>query len=169
MVEPEACAGDHHCCGALCNNRMRDAQGQDAVVALLACAFGECGEGARDGLVDQGLVARHSAADRVRNGLAHVAQDIGATHRAGEDRLPMADRAVTYRLGRHELHGLRSQWSSAGSIEGYLGRRPNRRRFNMRRAMTANRASVTRATGCLCHNSAGLTLPSNTSWKSSTM
>ena len=73
--------------------------------------------------VQQRLVLRHVAADGVDDGLAHVAQDVGAADGAGVDHLALLDRPVGDGLAGDQPHQRRPRAAAPGCCTTIFGPR----------------------------------------------
>src|SRR6185295_3664848 len=144
--QPETGSAHRHGYGAVGDGGVDDAHAQHAVVALGTRPRGQLVQCAGDGLVQQGLVFAHAAADGVDDRLAHVAQDVGAADGHGVDHLAALDGAI-HGLGGEKLH---QRYSTRG-----LG--PSSARFSISRRTRPRSAADTNTRPCFSHSSTGVT------------
>src|SRR5262245_63963530 len=130
---------------------MGDADAEHAVVAPGARPFRQAVKRAGDGLVEQRLVLGHVAADGVDDGLAHVAQDVGAADGDRVDHLAPLDRPIDALAGEemHQRPSPPTRWMTM------RGRVPNSIRFSIMSSIRPISAAATSTMPCFSHSSTG--------------
>src|SRR5271157_5282576 len=89
---------------ALDHEGVRDAHGDDAVIALLDRPLLQDVERLSRHPVEKPLIAKHFSADGVRDRLAHIAQEVRGKDGAGMEELALLDAAARETLNRIKLH-----------------------------------------------------------------